>query len=174
MADRLVTTRDLNGDPVEIYERTAMIPNAALSMIPTPMIVECFYVLPAPGWPKIRIRARRGLARVGYALGRRTGTPLDPKTVGPQFRAAFRVDCDEPDFAHVFLAPPLQRHVLTKRTVDWSAGEGAIRLFYRGKLRTKRIDAALQRLRLFRDAIDPELYAIFAESEPGSPSLGIL
>lgn len=164
MNDRLVTTREIDGDPVEIYQRSAMVPNAALSMFPTPTVVECFFVLPAPNWPRVRVRSRRGLARLAFALGRRTGTRLDPRSTNPRFTAAFRVDCDEPDFASTLLTPSLQQHILTKRSVDWSAGEGAIKLFYRGRLRTKRINQALHRLKVFRDLIDPELYTIFADA----------
>ncbi len=54
--------------PVEIYERTAMMPDPALSMISTPMVFETFYVLPAPDWPKVRIRARRGRWNIRAAV----------------------------------------------------------------------------------------------------------
>ncbi|MFT5422808.1 MAG: hypothetical protein ACI89L_000577 [Phycisphaerales bacterium] len=50
--------------------------------------------------------------------------------------------------------------------MDWSAGDGTIKLFYRGRLKRKRIDRAIERLVAFRDLIDPELYAVFADAEP--------
>ena len=74
MTDRLVLTELLDDTPVEIFERTALIPNPALGMVVMPTVVETFYVLPAPDWPKVRIRARRGLAPLLYRLGRRHGT----------------------------------------------------------------------------------------------------
>ncbi len=88
MPDRLALTRLLDDVPVEIYERTEMMPNPALGMIPTPTVFETLYVLPAPDWPKVRIRARRGLARLFYRFSRRTGLLLDDE----RFNAAFRVD----------------------------------------------------------------------------------
>ncbi len=154
MSDRLALTRLLDDVPVEIYERTGMMPNPALSMIPTPTVFEIFYVLPAPNWPKVRIRARRGLGRLFYRFGRRTGLMLDDE----RFNAAFRVDSEDDDFAFLLLSPELQAFLLEKTNVDWSAGRGAIKLFYRGRVRRNRVDRSLERLRRFRDLIDDELF----------------
>ena len=154
MADNLTLTRLLDDVPVEIYERSAMIPNPALSMIPIKTVIETFYVLPAPNWPKVRIRARRFFARLLYKLGHRPGLILDDE----RFNAAFRVDSEDADFAALLLSPELQAFLLEKTNVDWSAGRGAIKLFYRGGLRKKRIDRSLQRLRRFRDLINEELF----------------
>ena len=160
MPDRLALTRLLDDVPVEIYERTAMMPNPALNMIPMPMVVETFYVLPAPDWPKVRIRARRGLARLLYRFGRRTGLVLDDE----RFNAAFRVDSEDDDFAILLLGPKLQAFLLEKTNVDWSAGRGAIKLFYRGGLRRNRVDRSLERLRRFRELIDDELFTFIASA----------
>ena len=113
-----------------------MVPNAAISMIPTPMVTEIFYVYPAPNWPKVRIRSRRILGRLLYRFGRRPGLVLDNE----RFTAAFRVDFEDEDFAVLLLNPDLQAFLLEKPNVDWSAGRGAIKLFYRGSLRRSRID----------------------------------
>ena len=159
MADYLTLTRLLDGVPVEIYERSAMIPNPALSMIPIKTVYETFYVLPAPNWPKVRIRARRFFARLLYKLGHQPGLMLDDEL----FNAAFRVDSEDDDFAALLLSPELQAFLLEKTNVDWSAGRGAIKLFYRGGLRKKRVDKSLQRLRRFRELIDEELFT-FSDS----------
>jgi len=156
MSDRLALTRLLGDVPVEIFERTTMMPNPALGMIPTPTVFETFYVLPAPDWPKVRIRARRGLARLSYRFGRRTGLVLEHE----QFDAAFRVDSEDDDFAILLLNPELQAFLLEKTNVDWSAGHGTIKLFYRGRLRRNRVDQSLERLRRFRDLIDDELFTL--------------
>lgn len=161
MTDRLALTRLLDDVLVEIYERTAMIPNPAVSMIPMPAVIETFYVYPAPDWPKVRIRARRGFARLSYRLGlRRPGLLLDDD----RFNAAFRVDSEDDDFAVLLLSPELQAFLLEKTNVDWSAGRGAIKLFYRGHLRKNRVDQSLDRLRRFRDLIDDELFALGAST----------
>ncbi len=160
MSDRLALTQLVDDVPVKIYERTAMVPNPAISMIPTPMVIETFYVLPAPDWPKVRIRARRGLARLFYRFGRRTGLTHDDE----RFNAAFRVDSEDVDFAILLLRPELQAFLLEKTNVDWSAGHGAIKLFYRGRLRRDRVGRSLERLRRFRDLIDDELFTFSAST----------
>lgn len=157
MSDRLALTQLLDDTPVEIYERTAMIPNG---MTVTPTVYETFYILPAPDWPKVRIRARRGLARVFYRFGRRPGLVLDDE----RFNAAFRVDSEDDEFAILLLRPELQAFLLEKTNVDWSAGRGAIKLFYRGRLRRDRVDRSLERLRRFRDGIDDELFTFSAST----------
>jgi len=139
--------------PVEIYERTMMVPNPAIMMIPMPVVVETFYVCPAPQWPKVRIRARRGLSRVFYRLGRRPGLVLD----NARFNERFRVECADEDFAILLLSPAIQLFLLSKTNVDWSAGGGAIKLFYRGSLKKNRVSASLERLRRFRALIDEDL-----------------
>ncbi len=154
MRDRLADTRPMDDVCVEIYERSALIPNPAIGMIPTRMVVETFYVMPAPDWPKVRIRARRWRARLLYRLGRRPGVALEDA----RFNLAFRVDCEDEGFALLLLNPPLQEFLLKKASVDWSAGGGAIKLFYRGRLRRKKIDHSIARLRRFRDLLDQELF----------------
>ncbi len=148
MPDRLALTQLLDDVPVEIYER--------IVMTPTPAVYETFYVLPAPDWPKVRIRARRGFSRLLYRLGRRTGLMLDDE----RFNAAFRVDSEDEDFAILLLSPQLQAFLLEKTNVDWSAGRGAIKVFYRGPLRRSRVERSLERLRCFRDLIDGELFLL--------------
>ena len=91
--------------PVEIYERTMMIPNPAIMMIPMPVAVETYYVCPAPQWPKVRIRARRGFGRLLYRFGRRPGLVLD----NPRFNEYFRAECEDEDFAILLLSPEMQR-----------------------------------------------------------------
>ncbi|MCH8824530.1 MAG: hypothetical protein IH984_13600 [Planctomycetes bacterium] len=159
MADTLTLTRLLDDVPVEIYERSAMIPNPALGMMPMKTVYETFYVLPAPNWPKVRIRTRYIFARLLYRLGYQPGLKLDDE----RFNAAYRVDSEDDDFAALLLSPELQAFLLEKTSVSWSAGRGAIKLFYRGGLRKKRIDKSLQRLRNFRDLIDAELFT-FSDS----------
>ncbi len=154
MADDLVLTRLIGDVPVKIYERSAMVPNPALSMIPMKTVVETFYVLPAPNWPKVRIPARRFFSRLFYKFGHRSGLMLDDD----RFNAAFRVDSEDDDFATLLLNTELQAFLLEKTNVDWSAGHGEIKLFYRGKLRRKRVDKSLERLSSFRDLIDDELF----------------
>lgn len=156
-------TQMLGDVPVEIYERSAMAPNAALGMIPTATVVEVFYVLPAPDWPKVRIRARRGLGRLLYRFGRRPGLMLDDD----RFNAAFRVESEDDDFAISLLRPELQSFLLEKRNVDWSAGRGAIKLWYRGRLRMDRVDRSLERLGRFRDLIGEELCAFGGSAASG-------
>ena len=155
MSDRLVLTKMIDDVPVEIYERTMMIPNPAIMMIPMPVVVETFYVMPAPQWPKVRIRARRGFSRLLYRLGRRPGLVLD----NARFNERFRVECEDEDFAILLLSPAMQRFLLSKTNVDWSAGGGAIKLFYRGALNKKRVARSLERLRRFRALIDEDLLA---------------
>ena len=159
MADRLVMTRLLDGVPVKIYERIVSMPNPAIGMIPTPSVFEIFYVHPAPDWPKVRIRARRVFGRLLYRFGLRKGLMLDNE----RFNASFRVDSADADFAILLLSPELQAFLLEKTNVDWSAGSGAIKLFYRGGLKKSRVDRSLERLRRFRDLIDKELFT-FGES----------
>ena len=148
MPDRLALTILLDDQPVEIYER--------IVMTPTPAVIETFYVLPAPDWPKVRIRARRGLASLLYRFGLKPGLVLDDE----RFNAAFRVDSEDSEFAVLLLSPELQAFLLEKTSVDWSAGRGAIKLFYRGRLRRGRVDRSLGRLRRFRDLIDNELFLL--------------
>ncbi len=62
------------------------------------------------------------------------------------------------DFAALLLSPELQAFLLEKTNVSWSAGRGAIKLFYRGGLKRKRVDQSLERIRRFRDLIDAELF----------------
>ncbi len=155
MSDRLVLTKMIDDVPVEIYERTMMIPNPAIMMIPMPVVVETFYVMPAPQWPKVRIRARRGFSRLLYRLGRRPGLVLD----NARFNERFRVECEDEDFAILLLSPAMQQFLLSKTNVDWSAGGGAIKLFYRGALNKKRVARSLERLRRFRALIDEDLLA---------------
>ena len=132
-----------------------MLPNPAISMVPTKMVVETFYVMAAPDWAKVRIRARRGLARLMYRVGWRPGIMLD----SARFNRAFRIDSEDEGFALVLLNPDLQAFLLKKASVDWSAGRGTIKLFYRGRLRKGRIDQSLERLGAFRNLIDDELFA---------------
>ena len=75
-----------------------------------------------------------------------------------RFNAAFRVDSEDDDFAFLMLNTDLQSFLLKKTNVDWSAGRGALKLFYRGRLRRNRVDRSLERLRRFRDLIDVELF----------------
>ncbi len=146
MTTRLAMTRELDGVDVEIYER--------IVFIGTPAIVETFYVLPAPDWPKVRIQRRRGISGLLSRFGRRSGIELDDDA----FNAAYRVSCVDPEFAILLLNPELQAFIMQKRSVDWSAGGGAIKLFYGGALRRSRVDRSLERLRRFRDLIDSELF----------------
>lgn len=154
MTDKLALTRSIDDDTVEIFERTVMIPNPAIGMIPTPMVTETFYVLAAPNWPKVRIRARRGLSRWIKRLRRNTGLSFEDE----QLNTAYRVEAEDDDFAIRLLTPQMQAFLLEKTTVDWSAGHGEIKLFYRGGLKKGRVDASLERLRRFRDLIDPALF----------------
>jgi len=150
MTDRLVLTRLLDERPVQIYERTQMV---WLGSFMAPVVVECFYKLPAPPWPKVQIRARRRLAGLRYRLGLRTGIMLDNEA----FNAAFKVTSRDEEFAIMLLSPELQAYILDKPTVDWSAGGGSIKLWYRGRLNKKRVDQALERLAGFDALITPEL-----------------
>lgn len=64
MSDRLVTTRLLDGVRVEIFERSIILSNAVIGMVPMPMVCATVDILPAPDWPKARFRSRRGFARL--------------------------------------------------------------------------------------------------------------
>ncbi len=151
MADKLVKTVFLDNQPVEIYERSQMV---WLGSFMAPVVVECFYKLPAPNWPKVQIRARRGIAKLWYKFGSRTGIMLDDDA----FNAAYKVTSKDEEFAIMLLSPQLQAFIMDKPTVDWSAGKGAIKLWYKGKLKKKRIDNALDRLGRFQSLIAPELF----------------
>jgi len=151
MPDKLVKTVFLDNQPVEIYERSQMV---WLGSFMAPVVVECFYKLPAPNWPKVQIRARRGIAKLWYKLGSRSGIMLDDDA----FNAAYRVTSKDEEFAIMLLNLELQAFILDKPTVDWSAGNGLIKLWYKGKLRKKRIDMALARLGHFHSLIAPELF----------------
>lgn len=156
VAVRLATTCTLGDDEVEIYERTGLVYNPAISAA-SQAVLETIYVLPAPDWPKVRVRGRRGFGRLFFLLGRRPGIRLE----NTSFFARYRVECEDEEFAILVLNPELQRFILEKTTVDWSVGGGAIKLFYRGRLRPKRIDRSLARLGRFRDLIDPELFTLY-------------
>jgi hypothetical protein len=158
MTDRLVMTREIESLPVEIYERTVMVPNPALSMVPMPIITLSFYVMPAPDWPHVNIRARRGLARLFYTWGRRPGISLENE----HFVKSFRVDSDDEDFAVLLLTPEIQAFLLDLPGVNWSLGRGAITMFTPGRLVHNRIDGALKQLGDFRRLIDPELFTFHA------------
>jgi len=151
MADKLVKTVFLNNQPVEIYERSQMI---WIGSFMAPVVVECFYKLPAPNWPKVQIRARRGIAKLWYKLGKRTGIMLDDDA----FNAAYKVTSKDEEFAIMLLSPELQAFILDKPTIDWSAGEGSIKLWYKGKLRKKRADKAIERMARFQTLIAQELF----------------
>lgn len=151
MSDKLVTTRFLNNLPVEIYERSQMM---WLGSFMAPVVVECYYKLPAPNWPKIQIRARRGLSKLWYKFGNQSGIMLDDEV----FNASYKVTSRDESFAIMLLSPELQGFIMDKPTVDWSAGEGSIKLWYKGKLKKKRIENALERLGRFQSLIAQELY----------------
>lgn len=151
MADKLVMTKFLGEQTVEIYERSQMM---WLGSFMAPVVVECYYILPAPLWPLVQIRARRGIGKLWYKLGNRTGMMLDDDA----FNASYKVTCRDEEFAITLLSPKLQAFIMDKPTVDWSAGNGAIKLWYKGKLRKKRIDQALNRLDKFQSFIEPELF----------------
>jgi hypothetical protein len=142
----------LDGRDVAVYERSASALDPT-TLVPTDIVVETFYVCTSPPWPFVRIRARRGLARVAYRLGRRPGLELDDA----DFNAAFRVEADDEDFAIVLLSPEMQRFMLEKTSVDWSVGPEGVKLFYRGKLRRSRMGASLDRLRRFWTFVPVEL-----------------
>ena len=151
MADKLVKTVFLDDLPVEIYERSQMM---WLGSFMAPVVVECFYVLPAPNWPKVQIRARRGMAKLWYKLGNRAGIMLDDNA----FNAAYKVTSADEEFAIMLLGPELQAFILKKPTVDWSVGEGSIKLWYKGKLKKRRIGKSLDRLGRFTLCIDEALF----------------
>ena len=151
MADKLVKTVFLDNQPVEIYERSQMV---WLGSFMAPVVVECFYKHPAPNWPKVQIRARRGLAKLWYKFGNRTGIMLDDEA----FNAAYKVTSRDEEFAIMLLSPELQAFIMDKPTVDWSAGNGAIKLWYKGKLKKKRIEKALVRLGTFKSHINNDLF----------------
>jgi len=150
MADKLVMTKFLGEQPVEIYERSQLV---WLGSFMAPVVVECFYKLPAPQWPKVQIRARRGIAKLWYTLGNHSGIMLDDDA----FNEAYKVTSNDEEFAIMLLSLELQSFILDKPTVDWSAGDGSIKLWYKGKLRKKRIENAIDRLGRFQSLIAPEL-----------------
>lgn len=150
MSDKLVMTKFLENQPVEIYERTQMV---WVGSFMAPVVVECYYKLPAPNWPKVQIRARRRLAKLWYKFGYRTGIMLDDDA----FNAAFKVTSRDEEFAVMLLSLELQGFIMDKPTVDWSAGHGSIKLWYRGKLRKRRVGHALDRIGTFYSLIAPEL-----------------
>lgn len=151
MADKLVMTKFVGEQPVEIYERSQWM---WLGSFAAPIVVECYYKLPAPNWPKVQIQARRGLAKMFYSRRRHKGIVLESDA----FNAAYKVKTKDEDFAVLLLNPDLQSFIMNKPTVDWSVGEGFIKLWYRGKLRKKRIDNALNRLAKFQSLITEDLY----------------
>jgi hypothetical protein len=156
MPDKLVMTTHLgegaNAAPVEIYERTQIVMAGSVMV---PVVVENYYVLGAPtDWPKVQIKARRRLGRWLYRWGKHRGIMLDDA----RFNARFRVTSKDETFAIMLLNPELQGFILEKQDVDWSAGEGAIKLWYRGKLNKRAIPRALDRLARFERLIAPELF----------------
>ena len=152
MNERNVHSCDLDGRLVQVFERVSEGFDPT-TMIPMRSVVEVFYACEAPDWPKVRVRARRTVARLLYGLGRRPGLSLDDT----RFDAAFRVDAEDEDFALRLLSPEMRRLLLEKRTVDWSMGHGLVKLFYRGRLRRDRIARSLDRLRRFWALVPPEL-----------------
>jgi len=151
MADKVVKTVFLDNQPVEVYERSQMV---WLGSFMAPVVVECFYKLPAPNWPMVQIRARRGIAKFWYKFGSRTGIMLDDDA----FNAHYKVTSKDEEFVIMLLSPDLQAFIMDKPTVDWSVGQGSIKLWYKGKLKKKRIDNALDRLGHFQSLIAPELF----------------
>jgi len=159
MPDKRVMTKQIgeppNEVPVHIYERTQMV-YAGSTMIPA--VVECFFELAAPDWPKIQIQARRGFAKLWYRWNMRNGKHSGIMLDDDSFNMAFKVTCKDEGFAVLLLNPELQRFLLTKADIDWSAGEGTIKLWYRGKLRKNKVHQALDRLKMFQSLISQELY----------------
>ena len=159
MPDKLVMTKHIgeppNEVPVHIYERTQMV-YAGSTMIPA--VVECFFVLPAPNWPRVRIQARRGLTkwlfRRGIGKGKHAGIMLDDDL----FNNVFKVTSKDEEFAIMLLSPELQAFLLTKANIDWSTGDSTIKLWYRGKIRKSRINASLERIAHFQSLIANELF----------------
>lgn len=155
MQDKLIMTKHLgdppNEIPVEIYERSQMVWIGSM-MIPS--VTECFYSIPAPNWPKVQIRARRGMAKWWYKRGNLSGIMLDDEA----FNEAYKVTSSDEEFAIMLLSPALQAFILDKPTVDWSTNNRTIKLWYRGKLNKKKTKPALERLDRFQSLIADELF----------------
>ena len=150
MSVACVHTETLDGRLLQVFERTGLISASP----PAYGVIEMYYQWDTPpDWPKVRIRGRRYLSWVTYRLGHRPGLHLEDDA----FNAAFRVDAEDEDFAIAVLSPDMQRFLLTKRSVDWSLGHGAIKLFYRGRFRKKRMPGSVARLREFWSLLPDEL-----------------
>ena len=161
MTDKLVMTKHFGQPPnertVEIYERSQIVPIGAI-MAPT--VVECYFLLQAPvHWPKIQIRTRRGFAKWFAKSKSQSGILLDDDNFNRTFKVSSKDKERGQDFAIMLLTPELQRFMLEKQGVDWSVGEGAIKLWYRGKLKKKKADRAVDRLAHFESLIPDALYA---------------
>ncbi|MBL4590620.1 MAG: hypothetical protein JKY96_01535 [Phycisphaerales bacterium] len=153
MGDKLKRTIEHGQHVIKLYERSTLV---WLGSFVAPVVTEVYYAMPAPDeWPKVQVRARRGiLARYNYKRGRRRGLMLDDEN----FNQAFKVTTSNEDFAIMLLSPAVQEYMLRKRTVDWSVGEGTIKLWYRGSLKKSRIKRAVERLVGFHELIAEELF----------------
>jgi len=155
MSDKLVMTTNLGeGEKaiaVEIYERSQMVWVGSF-MIPS--VTECYFSISTPNWPKIQIRARRGIAKWWFKRGNQSGIMLDNE----QFNELFKVTAKDEGFAIMLLSPELQSYILSKPTVDWSTSKGTLKLWYRGRLKKKRVGRAIERLMGFHALIADELF----------------
>ena len=155
MPDKLVMTKHLGDPPDEIpVEIDARSQTILINGIPMAYVAECYYSMPAPDWPKVQIQARRGFAKFWFRFGKRSGIMVDDDSLN----AAFKVTSKDEEFAIMLLSPHLQSFILEKRSVDWSVGNGTLKLWYRGKLRKILIQHSLNRLSKFQGLIAEELF----------------
>ena len=137
----------LEGRPLRIHEVTAM---AMVANVPTRIPVQCFYEWEAPDWPLSRIRRRGWLRRL---FSQPSGLLLEDET----FNQWFRVEAADEDFTIALLGPDMQKFLLTKTSVEWTLGEGAIKLFYSGAFRRNRMEGGLERLRAMWALVPEEI-----------------
>jgi hypothetical protein len=151
MSDKLKQTIQHGDRAVQIFERSTWI---WMGTFAAPMVTEIYYATEAPsGWPKVQVRARRGFGAMFYKPGRKSEFALDDG----RFNRAFKVTTKDRDFAIMLLTPEIQQYMLRKTGVDWSFGDGCIKLWYRGSLKKKRIPQSLERLDGLLELISPEL-----------------
>lgn len=148
MSKKLVETSTIDGRAVRVFQRYV-----EAGYGPTPS--EVYYECDAPNWPKVRIRGRRRLWL--WLLKRFSGPGLELDDAA--FNKAFRVDAEDDDFAIALLTPEMQHFLLEKRNVDWSVGRGALKLFYGGRLKRKRMPESLERLQRFWQHVPDALHA---------------
>lgn len=137
----------LDGRPLRVIEVTAM---TMIANVPARVPVQCFYEWEAPDWPVTRLKRRRWLTRL---LRKPTGLLFEEAT----FNQWFTVEAEDEDFTIALLGVEMQKHLLTKTSVEWTIGGGAIKLFYGGGWKKSRMPGTVERLLAFWELVPIEM-----------------